>query len=60
MAPGMVLNNEQKPALYEDQEWVNYIASGSFRPSKPPAQPQDLDGRHCFSGLEYSLVFYYR
>jgi NAD(P)-dependent dehydrogenase (short-subunit alcohol dehydrogenase family) len=43
---------EQNKALYEDQEWVNYL--GERIPVKRPGEPHDLDGAIVFLASESS------
>ena len=51
LAPGWFLT-EQNKALYEDQEWVNYLCERI--PLKRPGEPQDLDGAIVFLASESS------
>jgi len=51
LAPGW-FRTEQNKALYEDQEWVNYL--GERIPVKRPGQPHDLDGAIVFLASESS------
>jgi NAD(P)-dependent dehydrogenase (short-subunit alcohol dehydrogenase family) len=51
LAPGW-FRTEQNKALYEDQEWVNYL--GERIPVKRPGEPHDLDGAIVFLASESS------
>jgi NAD(P)-dependent dehydrogenase (short-subunit alcohol dehydrogenase family) len=51
LAPGW-FHTEQNEALYEDQEWVNYLCERI--PLKRPGEPQDLDGAIVFLASESS------
>jgi len=51
LAPGW-FHTEQNKALYEDQEWVNYLCERI--PLKRPGEPQDLDGAIVFLASESS------
>jgi len=51
LAPGW-FHTEQNKALYEDQEWVNYLCERI--PVKRPGEPNDLDGAIAFLASESS------
>jgi len=51
LAPGW-FHTEQNKALYEDQEWVNYLCERI--PVKRPGEPHDLDGAIVFLASESS------
>jgi NAD(P)-dependent dehydrogenase (short-subunit alcohol dehydrogenase family) len=51
LSPGW-FHTEQNQALYEDQEWVNYLCERI--PLKRPGEPQDLDGAIVFLASESS------
>ena len=51
LAPGW-FHTEQNKALYEDQEWVNYLCERI--PVKRPGEPNDLDGAIVFLASESS------
>jgi len=51
LAPGW-FHTEQNKALYEDQEWVNYLCERI--PVKRPGKPNDLDGAIVFLASESS------
>jgi NAD(P)-dependent dehydrogenase (short-subunit alcohol dehydrogenase family) len=51
LAPGWFYTGQNK-ALYEDQEWVNYLCERI--PLKRPGEPQDLDGAIVFLASESS------
>jgi gluconate 5-dehydrogenase len=51
LAPGW-FRTEQNKALYEDQEWLNYLCERI--PVKRPGEPHDLDGAIVFLASESS------
>jgi gluconate 5-dehydrogenase len=51
LAPGW-FHTEQNKALYEDQEWVNYLCERI--PVRRPGEPNDLDGAIVFLASESS------
>jgi len=51
LAPGW-FRTEQNKALYEDQEWVNYLCERI--PTRRPGEPNDLDGAIVFLASESS------
>jgi NAD(P)-dependent dehydrogenase (short-subunit alcohol dehydrogenase family) len=51
LAPGW-FHTEQNKALYEDQEWVNYLCERI--PTRRPGEPNDLDGAIVFLASESS------
>jgi NAD(P)-dependent dehydrogenase (short-subunit alcohol dehydrogenase family) len=51
LAPGW-FHTKQNKALYEDQEWVNYLSERI--PVKRPGEPHDLDGAIVFLASESS------
>jgi gluconate 5-dehydrogenase len=51
LAPGW-FRTEQNKALYENQEWVDYLVDRI--PVKRPGQPHDLDGAVVFLASEAS------
>jgi gluconate 5-dehydrogenase len=51
LAPGW-FRTEQNQALYENQEWVDYLVDRI--PAKRPGQPHDLDGAVVFLASEAS------
>jgi gluconate 5-dehydrogenase len=51
LAPGW-FRTEQTKALYENQEWVDYLVDRI--PMKRPGQPNDLDGAVVFLASESS------
>jgi gluconate 5-dehydrogenase len=51
LAPGW-FRTEQNKALYEDQDWLNYLCERI--PAKRPGEPHDLDGAIVFLASECS------
>jgi gluconate 5-dehydrogenase len=51
LAPGW-FRTEQNKALYEDQEWLNYLCERI--PVRRPGEPHDLDGAIVFLSSESS------